>query len=86
MDGTGGRGYSRHFESVNEFQKVSEGTATDILQLLSGLPVILHLGRTDCQGFNFLSQWMEPLAGHICNVSNPLLMNSTQFQIELREI
>jgi len=73
-------------EVQHEYQAVPDGTATDLLELPSRLPVISCLGRTDCQGVDFESQWMGPEAGGIPGVSKRSLMNSKQLQMDLPQI
>ena len=41
---------------------------------------------TDCQAVDFESQWMEPVACEIPSVSSQFSQNSTQFQMDLRQI
>jgi len=63
LDGAWWKGYSSDLKSVPiELQTVPDGTVTDLLRLLSGLPVSLHLGE---QTVDVDYQWMEPEAGDI---------------------
>jgi len=48
-------------------------------------PCEFTLGRTGCQAVDVGSQWMEPEAGGILDISNQS-MNSKQFQRELQQI
>ena len=58
VDGTWGRGSARVFKGIHhEFQPVLDGTATDLLWFLSGLPVLLPWERTKCQVMNVDSPW-----------------------------
>ena len=87
MVGTRSREYSSHLKSVpNEFQTVPDGAAIDLPKFLSGLLVILCVGRTDCQGIDFDSEWMEPEAEAIPGFSKQVIINSKQFHMELQQI
>ena len=64
VDETCGRGCSKPFKPILKYlQTVPEGTATDLLWFLSGLPVSLHWGRTACQAVDLIHRACNLMQG-----------------------